>query len=128
LYRCGNRRFSVGQLLARVGLDAVANEPVGTFSRGMEQRLTLARATIAEPDVLLMDEPFTALDGEGVRLALGLIEEAMNRGGAAIITAHEALQLGRLSFTSYALRRGRLWAMAAGAKTNVGPERSAAAG
>ena len=127
LYGRENPLLDADRAVTRVGLGSVADERVDTFSRGMEQRLTLARATIADPDVLLMDEPFTALDGEGVRLVLDLIEEAMNRGGAVVITAHETLRLGGLTFTGYGLVRGRLYATAAGAETNLGHERSAAA-
>src|SRR5579872_6736467 len=66
LYRLGLSTAGIGELLERVGLASAADEPVYTFSRGMEQRLALARAIIAEPDVLLMDEPFAALDADGV--------------------------------------------------------------
>jgi heme exporter protein A len=108
LYRLDHPAISAGKLLERIGLAPVADEPVDTFSRGMEQRLTLARATIAEPDVLLMDEPFAALDADGVELATALIEAALGRGSAVVITAHEAFQLRRLAFGGYTLVRGRL--------------------
>jgi heme exporter protein A len=108
LYRLDHRANNVSKLLERIGLGKVADERVYTFSRGMEQRLALARAAIGTPDVLLMDEPFAALDIDGVELASGLIEEAGARGCAVVITAHERFQLARLAFTSYALVRGRL--------------------
>jgi len=108
LYRLDHRAINVSQLLERIGLGQVADERVFTFSRGMEQRLALARATIAAPDVLLLDEPFAALDADGVELAIDLVEEAAGRGCAVVVTAHEPFQLGRLTFTSYALVRGRL--------------------
>ena len=128
LYRLDHSATNVSELLERIGLGPVADQPVCTFSRGMEQRLTLARATIAAPDVLLMDEPFAALDVDGVELAMGLIEEALGRGSAIVITAHEAFQLGRLTFTSYALVRGRLHPTPSGLETEEATERSAAAG
>jgi heme exporter protein A len=98
----------VARWLERVGLSHVADERLRTFSRGMEQRLTLARAIIAEPEVLLMDEPLTALDSDGVAIAIGLIEEAVARGCATVITAHEAPSVGRINFPCYELVRGRL--------------------
>jgi heme exporter protein A len=126
LYRLDRSRSSINKLLARIGLAAVADERVLTLSRGMEQRLTLARATIGEPDVLFMDEPFAALDAEGVELAMALIGEALGRGCAVVMTAHSAVQRGRLGFTHYALIRGRL--CLPGDLKPEGPERSAAAG
>jgi heme exporter protein A len=128
LYQLDRPTIRASELLARVGLASVADERVCTFSRGMEQRLTLARATIAEPDVLLMDEPFAALDADGVELAMALIEEALNRASAIVMTAHEAFQFGRLTCTSYALVRGRLRPALGDSKTEEAAERSAAAG
>jgi heme exporter protein A len=127
LYRLDRSARRVGELLERIGLAAVAEERVSTFSRGMEQRLTLARATIAAPDVLLMDEPFTALDAEGIKVATGLIEEAVARGCAIVLTAHEHFQFTGFSLASYVLGRGRLFA-AASAKVKEAPERATAAG
>jgi len=126
LYRLDRRTISISESLERIGLAKVADERVCTFSRGMEQRLTLARATIATPDVLLMDEPFAALDTDGVELALGLIEEALGRGCAIVITAHEPFQHGRTTFTSYALVRGRLRPAPDDSKTEEATEGAAA--
>lgn len=128
LYGLDRGPSRVGELLERIGLASVADERVSTFSRGMEQRLTLARATIAKPDVLLMDEPFAALDADGVEAAMGLIGEALDRGCAVVITAHEHFQFARLTFTSYALVRGRLCPTLADAKAAEALEHSAAAG
>jgi heme exporter protein A len=126
LYQIDHRTISVSGSLERIGLANVADERVCTFSRGMEQRLTLARATIATPDVLLMDEPFAGLDTDGVELAIGLIEEALGRGCAIVITAHEPFQLRRLTFTSYDLVRGRLHPAPGDSKTEEAAQRAAA--
>ena len=72
----------------RVALGAAADARVRGFSRGMEQRLALARAMIARPDVLLLDEPFAALDADGAALAAALVREAMARGCAVLASAH----------------------------------------
>jgi heme exporter protein A len=64
LYHLDNREERVANALRTVGLLARQRDAVRTFSRGMTQRLTLARATLHEPDVLLFDEPYTGLDQE----------------------------------------------------------------
>jgi heme exporter protein A len=117
LYGLDHSAKRVNELMKRIGLAPVVDERVATFSRGMEQRLTLARVTIAAPDVLLMDEPFAALDADGVEVAMGLIGEALDRGCAIVISAHEPFSFARLTCTSYALVRGRLCVAQAEYKT-----------
>jgi heme exporter protein A len=68
LYRVPERRERIGMLLERHGLWEVRNERVGSYSRGMTQRLALCRALLHEPELLVLDEPFTALDAEGAAL------------------------------------------------------------
>jgi len=68
LYRVPERRERIGMLLGRFGLWDARNERVAAFSRGMAQRLALCRAFLHDPDLLVLDEPFTALDGEGAAL------------------------------------------------------------
>jgi heme exporter protein A len=104
----GGSRSDITRWLERVGLTAAANERVRTFSRGMEQRLALARAMLHAPDVLLMDEPFAALDTDGVVLAATLINEALERGCAIALTAHEPLKLEGIALDLAEIVRGRL--------------------
>lgn len=68
LYRVPERRERAGMLLERFGLWEVRAERVGSYSRGMTQRLALCRALLHEPSLLVLDEPFTALDEEGADL------------------------------------------------------------
>jgi heme exporter protein A len=68
LYRVPERRERIGMLLERYGLWDVRQERAASFSRGMAQRLALCRALLHEPRLLLLDEPFNALDAEGVEL------------------------------------------------------------
>ena len=68
LYRVPERRERIGMLLERYGLWDVRAERVASYSRGMTQRLALCRALLHEPELLVLDEPFTALDVEGAEL------------------------------------------------------------
>jgi heme exporter protein A len=75
LYRVPERRERVGMLLERFGLWDVRNDRTGSYSRGMTQRLALCRALLHDPDLLVLDEPFTALDADGAELLDRLLEE-----------------------------------------------------
>jgi heme ABC exporter ATP-binding subunit CcmA len=79
--------------LERVGLERATGEPASALSRGMEQRLGIARAMLADPDLILLDEPFAALDADGAALVTGLIREALARDAAVVFTAHAPLEM-----------------------------------
>ena len=108
LYRIDHAEAVIHGWLARVGLGYAADERIRDFSRGMEQRLALARTMLAEPDVLLMDEPFAALDTDGAAMAAAVIAQAMARGCAVVMTAHQMVAPLGLSLNLCELIRGRL--------------------
>jgi heme exporter protein A len=116
----------ISRWLERVGLASAADTRVRTFSRGMEQRLTLARALLTRPDALLMDEPFAALDPEGVEIVAALLREAIARGCALVLTAHQPLAIDGLHCDLYEIARGRVFALAGGAA--IVPARAQQAG
>jgi heme exporter protein A len=68
LYRVPERRERIGMVLERFGLWEARHERVGSYSRGMTQRLALCRVLLHEPALLVLDEPYTALDAQGVEL------------------------------------------------------------
>ncbi len=75
LYRLPERGERVGMLLERFGLWDVRHDRVSTFSRGMQQRLGLCRVLLHEPSLLLLDEPYNALDAQGAELLDGILDE-----------------------------------------------------
>ncbi len=93
--------------LERVGLARFADIRVRAFSRGMEQRLAAARAMLAEPTLLLLDEPFAALDVEGVSTVSALIVSALERGASVLATAHAFSELQGAEFEVFELSHGR---------------------
>jgi heme exporter protein A len=108
LYGLAEERAEIPRWIDRVGLAAAAEVRVRTFSRGMEQRLALARAMLTRPDVLLMDEPFAALDADGVELVAGLLRAAIARSCAIVLTAHQPVAIEGLKLDLYEIVRGRL--------------------
>lgn len=77
------------ELVERLGLGHAIDRPVGTFSRGMMQRLSLARALVGQPELLLLDEPFTALDRAGVARLTEVLREERDRGLAVLLSSHD---------------------------------------
>jgi Cu-processing system ATP-binding protein len=82
------------ELLERVGLGAASTRRVGTYSKGMRQRLGLAQALIGEPRLLLLDEPTTGLD-PALRLSFYEIVQALrDRGATVVLSSHALAELG----------------------------------
>ena len=81
------------EVLNIVGMDDYKNETVQTFSRGMQQRVSIARAIIHDPLLLFLDEPFTGLDQQGCEVLTKLILTFRDQGKTVIMASHQ-LQLG----------------------------------
>ena len=105
LYGVASSKERVGELLARVGVAHLANVLVGRLSRGQQQRVTIARALLHDPPVLLLDEPETGLDVA----AFGLLEDlATAPDRTVILTTHNLASGLRLGTRCAILARGRL--------------------
>jgi ABC-type multidrug transport system ATPase subunit len=96
LYRVPERRERIGMLLERFGLWDARADRVATYSRGMQQRLALCRALLHDPELLLLDEPYNALDVEGAEL-LDRELRALAPGRTSLVATHDPERLGPLA-------------------------------
>ncbi|MFW5709146.1 MAG: heme ABC exporter ATP-binding protein CcmA [Chloroflexota bacterium] len=96
----------VMEMLNQVGLSRRAHSLTRTFSRGMYQRLTIARALLHDPDVLLMDEPYTGLDQDASMILDTLLAEAHNGSRTIIMSTHQLDRAAQLSSRVIILSRG----------------------
>ena len=108
LYNLPDREARVENALRTVGLLARQRDAVRTFSRGMTQRLTLARATLHEPDVLLFDEPYTGLDQEASNLLDDLLRREHARGRTILMITHDLVHGLNLCDRIAVLSRGKI--------------------
>lgn len=99
----GNR---IESLLKRVGLARRGDDVVRTYSRGMLQRLSIARALLADPSILLLDEPYTGLDQDAAALLDSLLKEAHHEGRTILMVTHELDRAARLAERVVILARG----------------------
>ena len=102
LYRVPERRERVGMLLERFGIWEARSERVSSFSRGMVQRLALCRALLHEPELLVHDEPFTALDEGGAEL-LDAELLSLARTATLVISTHDPDRVAPLATSRLAL-------------------------
>ena len=109
LYGYADAEHRARALLDRVGLgDVRPTAPARTFSRGMQQRLSLARALLAEPDLLLFDEPGSALDPAGAAWLTTVLRDERAAGRLVILVTHDLDAAAAVTEHIIILRRGRL--------------------
>jgi heme exporter protein A len=108
LYQLDHREERVKTALHLVGLAARQRDPVRSFSRGMLQRLTIARATLHEPDVLLFDEPYTGLDQDATVLLDDLLRQESERGRTIFMITHDLARGLDLCHRIAILNRGKI--------------------
>ncbi len=95
LYRIPDRTQRIDDLLERFGLSKRRNDQVGTFSRGMQQRLGLCRVLLHDPSLIVLDEPFNALDAAGCALLDRTLDELATR--AVVVATHDPDRVERLA-------------------------------
>jgi len=98
----------IEQLLEAVGLSEVADSEVGTFSRGMKQRLGIADALIKKPEVVIFDEPTAGLDPEGINQILELIASLPKTGTTVVMCSHRLHEVQRICHSVGILARGKM--------------------
>ena len=101
-------RQSAEAALERVGLSRVKDGLAREFSRGMRQRLAIARAFLHEPELLLLDEPFTSLDDRAVAVLQKLLAHARSRGSTIVMSTHQIREAMELATDVALLERGRM--------------------
>lgn len=101
-------RSRIERLLGEVGLADRADDRVETYSRGMRQRLHLARAVLHDPPVLLLDEPSAGLDPQGARDLRDQVKRLAGEGRAILLTTHDMAEADELCSRVVVLSRGRV--------------------
>lgn len=122
-----DRAPRVADALERAGLGQLAHRPARTLSGGEQQRLTIARACVTEPRVLLLDEPSSSLDPAAARAVEALILEVGTGGTRIIMTTHDIAQARRLAEDVIFIHQGRLLEHSPAEAFFAGPEDAAAA-
>jgi heme exporter protein A len=102
LYRVPERRERIGMLLERYGLWDARHERVASYSRGMTQRLALCRVTLHEPELLVLDEPYSALDEAGTELLDAQLAELRSES-TFVLATHDAARVEPLASGRLAL-------------------------
>lgn len=108
LHGCAPERDHIDNALADVGLQDVADRRAGTFSRGMAQRLSIARAVIHGPSILLLDEPFTGLDETSAERLSRQLSSLREDGRTLLLVTHDPRRAIELSERAYILHRGEI--------------------
>jgi heme exporter protein A len=108
LYGFSDPAEVAGKQLRRMGLESARNRLAKTYSSGMKQRLSIARALIHNPSLLLLDEPYSGLDQHGSRLLTELLKELKEESTTVLLITHSVEEGLTLANRVMVMNRGRL--------------------
>jgi len=108
LYGMDDPARTAMEWLEKIGLERVKDSLVREFSRGMRQRLAVGRAFLHAPSLLLLDEPFTALDDRAIAVLQGLLGKARAAGSTIVMSTHQLREALELATDVALLVRGKL--------------------
>jgi heme exporter protein A len=109
------------ETLEMVGLANRRRDLIRTFSRGMQQRLSIGRAVIHDPDVLLLDEPYTGLDQDAASMLDDVLRRVAAQGRTIVMTSHDLARIADLALRFDVISRGVITASAS--RSQVGPDK-----
>jgi heme exporter protein A len=109
---CGVKQAEqrANEMLQKVGMPTEADQPAGRMSRGMRQRLSLSRALVHDPPIVILDEPFSGLDAVSRQWLEEWLAELRAMGRAILFTSHDEDQCRRIADRKFELKCGRLLA------------------
>jgi ABC-2 type transport system ATP-binding protein len=107
----GIKNFSAQALLERVGLSGRGHDLVSSYSKGMKQRLMVARALINQPSILFLDEPTEGLDPVSAEAIRNIILEERERGATIFLTTHDMMEADKLSDRVAFINQGKIAAI-----------------
>ncbi|MBU8916393.1 ABC transporter ATP-binding protein [Bacillus sp. FJAT-29953] len=108
IYGVKNVEQKATELVKEVGLSFFLNEPVKNFSRGMIQRIAIARAIIHEPEVLLLDEPHTGLDQGAIAILNNVILSMKEKGTTTLMVTHDFKQAAEICDRIVIVKNGKI--------------------
>jgi heme exporter protein A len=112
MYNVQNYASRQQEVLELVDLSKRRNDLVRTFSRGMQQRLSIARAVLHDPEILLLDEPYTGLDQDASAMLDGVLKQIAAQGRTVVMTSHDLARAAELGTRFDVLSRGKIMASA----------------
>lgn len=108
LYGLDDAAKRADAMLERVGLARVRDDLAREFSRGMRQRLAIGRAFLHDPEMLLLDEPFTSLDDKAIAVLQSMLKEMRDRGRTVVMSTHQLREAMELSTHVTFIQRGQV--------------------
>jgi heme exporter protein A len=110
----------IDDVLALVGLTGRRRDLVRTYSRGMQQRLAIGRAVLHDPEVLLLDEPYTGLDQDASQMLDEVLRQVATQGRTIVMTSHDLARTAAIASRFDVLSRGVI--VASAGRKEVGPD------